>query len=165
MNRDWLDGHPDRRGGSVKTGTKATIALYDGDIKALLSKDLIFSDQPAVWKHAKVYPLRLVICSCDTVAVLYCGVVFKLLLDRSEMSSGNTLRSVSESSQDKLYDLPDSILDVMGLQALRPSAAVCKVMTIPDSNCIRIITPDDHRRVFMKFCYMTLDWRSGQRYL
>ena len=51
---------------------------------------------------------------------------------------------MSESSQDKLYDLPDSILDVMGLQALRPSAAVCKVMTIPDSNCIRIITPDDH---------------------
>ena len=144
LNLDWLDGHPNRRGGSVKTGTKATIALYDGDIKALLSKDVIFSDRPAVWKHATVYPLRLVICSCDTLAVLYCGVVFKLLSDRSEMSSGNSLKSVSESSQDKLYDLPDSILDVMGLQALRPSAAVCKVMTIPDSNCIRIITPDDH---------------------
>ena len=32
----------------------------------------------------------------------------------------------------------------MGLQALRPSAAVCKVMTIPDSNCVRIVTPDEH---------------------
>ena len=32
----------------------------------------------------------------------------------------------------------------MGLQALRPSAAVCKVMTIPESNCIRIVTPDEH---------------------
>ena len=101
LNLDWLDGHPNRRGGSVKTGTKVTMALYDGDIKPLLSKDVIFSDQPAVWKHATVYPLRLVICSCDTLAVLYCGVVFKLLLDRSEMSSGNTLKSVSESSQDQ----------------------------------------------------------------
>ena len=32
----------------------------------------------------------------------------------------------------------------MGLQALRPSAAVCKVMTIPNSNCVRIVTPDEH---------------------
>ena len=49
-----------------------------------------------------------------------------------------------ESNLDKLYDLPESIQDVMGLQALRPSAAVCKVMTIPDSNCVRIVTPDEH---------------------
>ena len=60
------------------------------------------------------------------------------------MSSGNFLKSVSKSHLDKLYDLPESIQDVMGLQALRPSAAVCKVMTIPDSNCIRIVTPDEH---------------------
>ena len=144
LNLDWLDGHPNRRGGSVKTGTKATIALYDGDIKALLGNDVIFSNQSAGWKHATVYSFGLVIFPCVTLAVLYCGVVFRFLSDRSEMSSGNSLKSVSESSQDKLYDLPDSILDVMGLQALRPSAAVCKVMTIPDSNCIRIITPDDH---------------------
>ena len=32
----------------------------------------------------------------------------------------------------------------MGLQALRPSAAVCKVMTVPNSNCVRIVTPDEH---------------------
>ena len=60
------------------------------------------------------------------------------------MSSGSFLKSVSESNLDKLYDLPESIQDVMGLQALQPSAAVCKVMTIPDSNCIRIVTPDEH---------------------
>ena len=144
LNLDWLDGHPNRRGGSVKTGTRATVELYDGYIKALLGNDVIFRNQPAGWKHATVYPLGLGICPCDTLVVLYCGVVFRFLSDRSEMSSGKSLKSVSESSQDKLYDLPDSILDVMGLQALRPSAAVCKVMTIPDSNCIRIITPDDH---------------------
>ena len=32
----------------------------------------------------------------------------------------------------------------MGLQAQRPSAAVCKVMTVPNSNCVRIVTPDEH---------------------
>ena len=51
---------------------------------------------------------------------------------------------MSDSHLDKLYDLPENIQDVMGLQALRPSAAVCKVMTIPNSNCVRIVTPDEH---------------------
>ena len=31
----------------------------------------------------------------------------------------------------------------MGLQALRPSAAICKMMTVPDSCCVRVVTPDD----------------------
>ena len=141
---DWLDGYPNRRGGSVETGTDVTIAQYDKDIKSSLSRDGTLSDQPAVWKWAPVYPLILVICSDRTLTVLYCGVVFKSLTVRLEMSSGGFLKSVSESNQDKLYDLPEGIQDVMGLQALRPSAAVCKVMTIPDSNCIRIITPDEH---------------------
>ena len=59
-------------------------------------------------------------------------------------STESFLKCVSDSHLDKLYDLPESIQDVMGLQALRPSAAVCKVMTIPDSNCVRIVTPDEH---------------------
>ena len=54
------------------------------------------------------------------------------------------LKNVSDSQLDKLYDLPEDIQDVMGLQALRPSAAVCKVMTIPNSKCVRIVTPDEH---------------------
>ena len=45
---------------------------------------------------------------------------------------------------DKLYDLVDDIPDVMGLRALRPSAAIVKVMSVPDSRCIRVVTPDDH---------------------
>ena len=144
LNLDWLDGHPNRRGGSVKTGTDAKIAQYCRDIKGLLSEDGRLSDRPAVWKYAPVYPLILVISSNRTLTVLYCGVVFKSLAIRLEMSSGSFLKSVSESSLDKLYDLPEGIQDVMGLQALRPSAAVCKVMTIPDSNCVRIVTPDEH---------------------
>ena len=59
-------------------------------------------------------------------------------------SSESFLKRVSDSHLDKLYDLPENIQDVMGLQALRPSAAVCKVMTIPNSNSVRIVTPDKH---------------------
>ena len=58
--------------------------------------------------------------------------------------SESFLKHVSDSHLDKLYDLPEDIQDVMGLQALRPSAAVCKVMTIPNSNRVRIVTPDEH---------------------
>ena len=45
---------------------------------------------------------------------------------------------------DRLYDLIDDIPDVMGLRALRPSAVICKVMSVPDSRCVRVVTPDDH---------------------
>ena len=70
--------------------------------------------------------------------------MFDSLAVRLEMSSASFLKSISESNYDKLYDLPAGIPDVMGLQALRPSAAVCKVMSIPDSNSVRVITPDEH---------------------
>ena len=32
----------------------------------------------------------------------------------------------------------------MGLRALRPSAAVAKVMSVRNSRCIRVVIPDDH---------------------
>ena len=54
------------------------------------------------------------------------------------------LRHVLEAHFDKLYDLPENIQDVMGLLVLRPSAVVCKVMTVPNSRCVRIVTPDEH---------------------
>ena len=45
---------------------------------------------------------------------------------------------------DKLYDLGGAILDVMGLWAMQPKAAVVKVMSVPDSCCVRVVVPDDH---------------------
>ena len=42
------------------------------------------------------------------------------------------------------YDLPENIQDVMGLQALQPSAEVSKVMTVPNSCCVRVVMPDEH---------------------
>ena len=73
-----------------------------------------------------------------------CSYMFDLLAALLEMSSASFLKSISESNYDRLYDLPAGIPDVMGLQALRPSAAVCIVMSIPDSNSVRVITPDEH---------------------
>ena len=45
---------------------------------------------------------------------------------------------------EKLYDLAPDIPDVMGLRALRPNAAVAKVMSVRDSQCIRVVIPNDH---------------------
>ena len=39
-----------------------------------------------------------------------------------------------------MQDIPDG----MGLWALWPSAAVVKDMSVPESRCIRVVTPDDH---------------------
>ena len=39
-----------------------------------------------------------------------------------------------------MKDIPD----VMGLRALRPSVAIVKVMSVLDSRCVRVVTPDDH---------------------
>ena len=32
----------------------------------------------------------------------------------------------------------------MGLRALRPNAAIVKVMSVRDNQCIRVVTPDDN---------------------
>ena len=57
---------------------------------------------------------------------------------------GTFLRLGLDLGSDGLYDLVDDIPDVMGLRTLRPSAAICKVMSVPDSSCVRVVTPDDH---------------------
>ena len=41
----------------------------------------------------------------------------------------------------------DDIPDVMGLRATRPSAAIVKVMSVPDSRCVRVVLPDDHLNI------------------
>ena len=45
---------------------------------------------------------------------------------------------------ERLYDLTPDIPDVMELRALRPNAAIVKVMSVRDSQCIRVVTPEDH---------------------
>ena len=54
------------------------------------------------------------------------------------------LGPVLDIRSESLYELVPDIPDVMGLRALRPDAAAVKVMSVRDSQCIRVVTPDDH---------------------
>ena len=151
---DWFNENPNRACGTAATGTDATVWAV--------------SNRPAVKVSALGHPSRLVknTDNQDTKWIRLTRVWFyNCQAGRIVMSSSNLmpavtrprtiekvpshpsesfLKRVSDSHLDKLYDLPEDIQDVMGLQALRPSAAVCKVMTIPNSNCVRIVTPDEH---------------------
>ena len=115
LDLDWRNGHPNRS--DCPPDTIRSARIRDGSL----------SHQPSSWQYTSV-----------------CYYMFDSLAALLEMSSASFLKSISESNYDKLYDLPAGIPDVMGLQALRPSAAVCKVMSIPDSNSVRVITPDEH---------------------
>ena len=112
---DWRNKHPDR------------VNWLLISIKGAFIPDGPLGQSPAVWQYTCV-----------------CYYIFSFLTAIVEMSSPCFLRSISEKDYDRLYDLPTGIHDVMGLQALRPSSAVCKVMSVPDSNCVRVITPDEH---------------------
>ena len=57
---------------------------------------------------------------------------------------GTLLGLTLDLGSDRLYDLVDDIPDVMGLPALRHSAAVSKVMLVPDSRCVRVVMPNEH---------------------
>ena len=57
---------------------------------------------------------------------------------------GTFLGLTLDLKSDKLHDLGGAIPDVMGLRAIQPRAAIVKVMSIPDSCCVRVVIPDDH---------------------
>ena len=165
---DWFIGYPNREGGSVTTETDATVAQYCSYIREILTENWAFSNRPAVEVSVLGYPSRLgkKIDNKDTTWIRFTCVWFyncqagRIVMSSNRLmpvetrprtieevpsrSSESFLKYVSDTHLDKLYDLPESIQDVMGLQALRPSAAVCKVMTVPNSNCVRIVTPDEH---------------------
>ena len=50
-------------------------------------------------------------------------------------SSSPFLELALDLRSDRLYDLVGDIPDVMGIQAIHPSAAIVKVMSVPDSRC------------------------------
>ena len=57
---------------------------------------------------------------------------------------GTFLRLSLDLASDQLYDLAPEIPDVMGFWARRASAAIVKVMSVPNSRCIPVVAPDDH---------------------
>ena len=151
---DWFNENPNRA------------ASY---IKGILINDWAVSNRPAVKVSTLGYPTRLVkdTENKDTTWIIRITCVWfyncqagQIVMSSSKLMpvatrprtieeapshlSENFLKHVSDSHLDKLYDLPEDIQDVMGLQAIRPSADVWKVMTIPNRNCVRIVTPDEH---------------------
>ena len=58
--------------------------------------------------------------------------------------AGTFLRLSLDLASDQLYDLAPEIPDVMGLWAFQASATIMKVMSVPNSRCIRVVAPDDH---------------------
>ena len=60
--------------------------------------------------------------------------------------AGTFLRHSLDLASEQLYDIPLEIPDVMGLRALRPSAAIVKVMSVPDSRCIRVVAQSVYSR-------------------
>ena len=59
-------------------------------------------------------------------------------------ASSAPLRLSLDLASNQLYDIAPEIPDVIGLRALRASVAIVKVMSVPDSQCIRVVAPDDH---------------------
>ena len=57
---------------------------------------------------------------------------------------GTFLGLALDLGSDRLYDLVKDIPDIISLWALRPSAAIVKVMSVPDSRCVRVVTLDYH---------------------
>ena len=164
---DWFNDNPNQADGTVVARTDATVAQYRSYIKGILATDWAVINRPAVTVNAFGVPTRLekntdnrdttwirLTCvwfhNCQTGRIVISSSKLMPVVTRPRTTEGvqsqppeTFLRNVSDSHLDKLYDLPEDIQDVMGLQALRPSAAVCKVMTIPNSKCVRIVTPDE----------------------
>ena len=92
------------------------------------------------------------------IVLFYCLVVARFLssdvssaMEQAGPSSassvplaGTFLRLSLDLASDQLYDLAPEIPDVLGLRALRASAAIVKVTSVPNSRCIRVVAPDDH---------------------
>ena len=91
-----------------------------------------------------------------TVILTPCCCFYRIFCVRDMASNGLTNREPTgplpvtllgrslDIRSERLYDLVPKIPDVMGLRALRPNAAIVKVMSVRDSQCIRVVTPDDH---------------------
>ena len=130
---DWFDGNPNRVGGSVITGTDATVAQYCSYIRGILTEDWALSNRPAVEisvlgylpvlvknsdnKDTAWIRLRWVwIYKCQAGWIVMSSNRFTPVVTKPRTieevpshSSESFLKRVSESHLDKLYDLPESI--------------------------------------------------------
>ena len=59
LDLDWLDGHPNRRGGSVITRTDATVTQYCSYMGEIPTEDGARRNRPAVWINVFEYSSRV----------------------------------------------------------------------------------------------------------
>ena len=59
LDLDWLDGHPNRRGGSVITKTDATVTQYCSYMGEIPTEDGARRNRPAVWINVFEYSSRV----------------------------------------------------------------------------------------------------------
>ena len=57
---------------------------------------------------------------------------------------GTFLGPALDVRSESLYELALDIPDFIGLRVLRPDVAAVKVMSVRNSQCIRVVTPNDH---------------------
>ena len=74
------------------------------------------------------------------IVLFYCLVVARFQLPDVSSAMEQAGPSSASSAPMLCFFCPY----VMGLQALRASAAIVKVMSVPNSLCIRVVHPDDH---------------------
>ena len=111
-----------------------------GRVRGVPTQDPTWIVLVGFWFHGCFVWWIIMSSNMDSLAVNQAGAATSASTPRPGMFLGLAL----DLGSDRLYDLVDDIPDVMGLRALRPSAAICKVMSAPDSHCIRVVKSDDH---------------------
>ena len=102
-----------------------------GRVRGVLAQDTTWIGLVSFWFHDCLVWWIVMSSSVDPLAVDQSGAA----ATESTPLPGTFLGLALDLESDRLYDLVNDIPDVMGLRALRPSAATCKVMSVP---------PDDH---------------------
>ena len=111
-----------------------------GRVRGVLAQDKSWIVLRCLWSHVSIE--RWIIMSSNVTSLV--ADKSGAATSASTQQPGTFLGLGLDLGSDRLYDLIDAILDVMGLRALRPSAAICKVMSVLDSRFVRVVTPDDH---------------------
>ena len=112
--------------------------LRRGSVRGLQPPPLPSSRDPTwivlvgFWLSCRLVWLRIMSSGIYLPAVDQAGAA----TTASTLLPGTFLGLALDLRCDRLYDLVNDIPDVMGLRAIQPSAAIVKVMSVPDSRCV-----------------------------
>ena len=106
--------------------------------------------QMAVGRSASHEVEMYLLPPCFTRILIICCCFYRFFKERIIASSRSPDRRDQAdafyvpSRSERLYDLAPDIQDAMELWAPGPNAKLVKTMSVRDSQCIRLVTPDDH---------------------